>query len=97
MTLDQTASLLIGALSGASVFAIQQTTGAPAVTPFLGLLAPAFSAVIGAVMGYAVLHTTVKTVERDIHMVRKDLAINFELLRNLSDRIARIEGRLDAQ
>jgi uncharacterized membrane protein len=96
MTLDQTASLLIGALSGASVFAIQ-TTGTPAVTPFMGLLAPAFSAVIGAVMGYAVLHTTVKTVERDIHMVRKDLAINFELLRNLSDRIARIEGRLDAQ
>jgi len=96
MTLDQTASLVIGALSGVSVLAMQQTTGAPAVTPYLGLAVPVFSAVVGAVMGYAVLHTTVKTVERDIGNVRKDLSQTTDLLRLVSDRLARIEGRLDA-
>ena len=95
MTLDQTASLVIGALSGVSVMAMQQPTGA-AVTPYLGLAVPVFSAVVGAVMGYAVLHTTVRTVERDIGNVRKDLAYTADLLRNVSDRLARIEGRLDA-
>jgi hypothetical protein len=96
MTLDQTASLVIGALSGVSVLAMQAPAESVTVTPYLGLAVPVFSAVVGAVMGYAVLHTTVKTVERDIGNVRKDLAHTTDLLRLVSDRLARIEGRLDA-
>lgn len=95
MTLDQTASLFIGAISGIGVAILQKTASVP-VTPYVGLLVPVFSAVVGAITGYAVLHTTVKTVERDIHLVRKDLAHTTDLLRSVSDRIARMEGRLDA-
>ena len=96
MTIDHTASLVIGALSGASVFAMQTTSATPPVNPMIGLVVPIISAIIGAVMGYAVLKTTVKTVERDMGLLRKDLAHVYDLLRGMSDRIARIEGRLDA-
>jgi hypothetical protein len=95
MTLDQTASLFIGAISGIGVAILQETTPVP-VTPYVGLLVPVFSAVAGAITGYAVLHTTVKTVERDIAHVRADVAHTAELLRNLADRLARMEGRIDA-
>jgi ribosomal protein L22 len=47
-------------------------------------------------MGYAVLKTTVKAMERDMGLLRKDVAHVYDLLRGMSDRIARIEGRLDA-
>lgn len=96
MTIDHSASLVIGALSGASVLAMQTTSATPPVNPMIGLVVPIISAIIGAVMGYAVLKTTVKTVERDMGLLRKDLAHVYDLLRGMSDRIARIEGRLDA-
>jgi uncharacterized membrane protein len=97
MTVDQSASLVIGALSGASVAVLQQSpAGAPAVTPMIGLVVPIVSAVIGAIMGYAVLKTTVKAMEKDMSLLRQDVAHVYDLLRGMSDRIARIEGRLDA-
>ena len=96
MTLDQSASLVIGALSGATVAALQTSPETPAVTPFLGLIIPIVSAIVGAIMGYAVLKTTVKAMERDMGLLRKDVAHVYDLLRGMSDRIARIEGRLDA-
>jgi len=97
MTIDHTASLVIGALSGASVFAMQ--TAAPEtapVSPMVGLVVPIVSAIIGAIMGYAVLKTTVKSMEKDMTLLRQDVSHVYELLRGMSDRIARIEGRLDS-
>lgn len=97
MTLDQSASLVIGALSGASVAALQTSApSVPTMNPLVGLLVPIVSAVVGAVMGYAVLKTTVKAMEKDMTVLRKDISHIYDLLRGVSDRIARIEGRLDS-
>lgn len=98
MTVDQSASLVIGALSGASVAVLQSpaASSAPTMNPLLGLIVPIVSAVVGAIMGYAVLKTTVKAMEKDMTLLRQDMSHVYDLLRGMSDRIARIEGRLDS-
>ncbi len=58
---------------------------------------PAFSAVMGAVFSYAVLKTTVKTVERDVGFIRKDLGELHTMVQESSVRIARIEGRIERE
>jgi hypothetical protein len=59
------------------------------------MVVPLVSAVIGAVFSYAVLKTTVKTIEKDLFLMRKDLGQVYDLLRDSSTRIARIEGRME--
>lgn len=94
MTVDHSAPLTIGAMSAVMSAVVQNG----AATPSLGsLLVPAISAVIGAVSSYAVLKTTVKTVERDVGFMRRDLSHLSEVVTDTSVRVARIEGRLEKE
>lgn len=96
---DNVTALTIGALSAVSAAATQtiavETSSVP-ITPIIGLTVPIVSALIGAITGYAVLKTTVKALERDMTQLRNDVSHVYELLRTTSDRIARIEGRLES-
>lgn len=96
---DNITALTIGALSAVSAVATQTVAleaSAVPISPLIGLTIPIVSALIGAITGYAVLKTTVKALEKDMTQLRSDVAHVYELLRNTSDRIARIEGRLEA-
>ena len=97
MTVEQTASLGIGLLSGLGSWALQATTGVPDVPSLAGFLIPVVSAMIGAAMGYGVLKSTVETMRSELTGVRDNLADVHRLLRDVSTRVARIEGRLDAE
>lgn len=94
MTLDHSAPLTVGAVSAVLSAVVQDG----ASTPSLGsLLVPALSAIVGAVSSYAVLKTTVKTVERDVGFMRKDIMQINETISDTSVRLARIEGRLERE
>lgn len=80
--------LAVGAVIAAGTSAMQ-------ATPLHSMVVPLVSAVIGAVFSYAVLKTTVKTIEKDLFLMRKDLGQVYDLLRDSSTRIARIEGRME--
>lgn len=95
MTVEQTASLGIGLLSGLGSWALQAT--APAPPSLAGFLIPVVSAMIGAAMGYGVLKSTVETMRSELTGVRDNLADVHRLLRDVSTRVARIEGRFDAE
>lgn len=83
-------SLVMGAASGVAASVLQSPT--PSVwTP---MLVPLVSALIGAVFSYAVLKTTVKSMEQDVRDMRADLGQVFDLLRDSAIKIARIEGQL---
>lgn len=94
MTLDHSAPLTIGAVSAVMSAVVQGGSPAPSLW---SLLVPALSAVVGAVSSYAVLKTTVKTVERDVGFMRKDIGHINDLVADTSVRLARIEGRLEAE
>jgi hypothetical protein len=90
MTHTHYLSLAVGATSGVASSVLQ--TPSSQMTP---MLVPIVSAIIGAVFSYAVLKTTVQTMERDLREMRKDLGQVFDLLRESAVKIARIEGELD--
>lgn len=94
MTLDHSAPLTIGAVSAVMSAVVQGSSAAPSIG---SLLVPALSAIVGAVSSYAVLKTTVKTVERDVGFMRKDIGHINEVISDTSVRLARIEGRLEAE
>lgn len=60
----------------------------------MAMLVPLLSALIGAVSSYAVLKTTVKTVERDVQQMRRDIGQIYDLTRDLAVKVAKIEGEL---
>lgn len=85
MPIEHSASLAIGVMSGA-VSAVVQSAGPTPVNPFV---VPLLSAAVGGLMSFAVLRTTVQAVERDLGEMKKDV-------KDISTRVARIEGKLHA-
>lgn len=90
MSPEQSFPLAIGAVIAAGTSAVQAS--GPDQWSFI---VPLVSAVTGAVFSYAVLKTTVKTIEKDLNLMRQDLGQVYDLIRESSTRIARIEGRLE--
>lgn len=93
MNSHTTASLVMGATSGVAS-SILQDPNASSLAP---MLVPLVSATIGAVFSYAVLKTTVQVMERDMRQVRQDLSQVYDLIREASIKIARIEGELERE
>lgn len=91
MTHLHTISLGMGVTAGVASSVLQSPT-AIASTP---MLVPLVSALIGAVFSYAVLKTTVQVMERDIRQMRQDMGHIYDLIRESSLKIARIEGELE--
>ena len=94
MTHSLSASLLVGAVTGSASAFMQQ---APASTPAMSMAVPLLSALIGAVSSYAVLKTTVQTIERDVQQMRRDIGQIYDLTRDLAVKVARIEGELERE
>jgi len=65
-------------------------------SPTISMLVPIISAIVGGAISYGVLRGTVQSMERDLTQMRQDLSQVFSLIRDASDRVARIEGKLDA-
>lgn len=86
MTITYT-SVSIAASSGV-VTALAQAAS-PTPDSMLGqLLVPVTAAAISGIISYTVLRTTVTRIERDV-------AEMFAVLRDLTNRLARLEGRLE--
>jgi fumarate reductase subunit D len=90
---DHTAPLAIALVTGAGATVMQSTTTAG---PALSMLVPVISALVGGAISYGILRGTVQSMERDLAHMREDLGQVFTLIRDASDRVARIEGKLDA-
>lgn len=88
----QSASAVIGGTMAVASAAIQQVSAAPVGSS--ALIVPLFSALIGGVMSYAVLKTTVSRMEQDVRDIRKDMSEMYTLLRQALTQIAHLEGRI---
>ncbi len=90
----ESASLKISALLGVSSAVLQNAphTG----MSMTSLLVPIISAVVGGLMSYAVLKTTVQKMERDVRDMRKDMSDIYTLVRESLTKVAKLEGRLDS-
>lgn len=97
MSAEHTASVVIGLLAGIGTAAGQAAQEPNSFASLTGIIVPVASALIGGAMGYGVLKTTVDTVRRDVLGMRDDIAETHRILRDISTRVARIEGRIDAE
>lgn len=91
MTIE-TASFTVGSVAAIGSLALQQTVGQ---TTGISFVVPVLSAIVGGVMSYAVLKTTVQKMERDVRDMRHDMGEMYTLLREALTKIAHMEGRLD--
>lgn len=89
---EHSAPFAIALITGASSTVMQSANAAPAVS----LVVPIVSALVGGALSYGILRGTVQSMERDVAHMRQDLGQVFDLIRDASDRVARIEGKLDA-
>ena len=90
---DHTAPLAIALVTGAGAGFMQLTAQA---SPAISMIVPIVSALVGGAISYGILRGTVQSMERDLAHMREDLGQVFNLIRDASDRVARIEGKLDA-
>jgi ABC-type antimicrobial peptide transport system permease subunit len=90
----ESASLQISALLGVSSAVLQNAL--PTGMSMTSLLVPIISAVVGGLMSYAVLKTTVQKMERDVRDMRKDMSDIYTLVRESLTKVAKLEGRLDS-
>lgn len=97
MTAEQSASVAIGLLSGIGSATLQVANESPTLSSVAGMAVPLLSALIGGAVGYGMLKTTVETMRAELTGVRDDLSDVHGLLRDISTRVARIEGRLDVE
>ncbi len=95
MTIES-ASLKISALLAASSAVLQSSTVSTPGIPIASLLVPIVSAVVGGLMSYAVLRTTVHNMEREVRDMRKDMGEIYTLVRESLTKVAKLEGRLDS-
>jgi len=95
MTIES-ASLKISALLGASTAVLQSSGHQPSGIPVASLVVPIISAIVGGLMSYAVLRTTVERMERDVRDMRNDLSEIYTLVRESLTKVAKLEGRLDS-
>ena len=94
MTIESV-SLKLGALFAVGSAVLQNTT-APSNPSMTAVIVPVVSAVVGGLMSYAVLKTTVQKMERDVRDMRRDMSELYTLVRDSMTKIARVEGRLDS-
>lgn len=85
----------IGLLTAVSSAILQQDLTSRPVFSMTALVVPAVSAVIGGLMSYAVLKTTVHKMEQDVRDMRKDMANIYALLRESMTKLAHVEGRME--
>ena len=88
MTAETSTALLIGAASAAGT-AIAQTN------PANGMMMPIISGIIGIAVSWGMMRVTVKVVERDVKGMREDIRDIYNLSREISDRVSKIEGRIE--
>lgn len=88
-----TGSLKVAATMGVATAAIQAAVQnvQSSIHP---LFVPMISALVGGVMSYAVLKTTVQKMESDVRDMRRDMSEMYALLREALTKIAHMEGRM---
>lgn len=91
----ESASFIVGSVTAAGAFAIQQATVQPTGASFV---VPVLSALVGGAMSYAVLKTTVSKLEEKFkdheQQVRDNTREVYGLLRDCLTQLAHIEGQL---
>jgi hypothetical protein len=88
MTAETSTALMIGAASAAGT-AIAQTN------PAGGMMVPIMSGIIGIAVSWGMMRVTVKVVERDVRGMREDIRDIYHLSRDISDRVSKMEGRIE--
>ena len=88
MTAETSTALMIGAASAAGT-ALAQTN------PANGMMVPILSGIIGIAVSWGMMRVTVKVVERDVRGMREDIRDIYNLSRDISDRVSKMEGRIE--
>ena len=88
MTAETSTALMIGAVSAAGT-AMAQTN------PANGMMVPIMSGIIGIAVSWGMMRVTVKVVERDVKGMREDIRDIYNLSRDISDRVSKMEGRIE--
>jgi hypothetical protein len=88
MTAETSTALLIGAASAAGTALAQSN-------PQNGMVVPIVSGIIGIAVSWGMMRVTVKVVERDVRGMRADIRDIYNLSREISDRVSKIEGRIE--
>jgi len=88
MTAETSTALLIGAASAAGTAFAQSS---PAGT----MMVPIVSGIIGIAVSWGMMRVTVKVVERDVKGMREDIRDIYNLSREISDRVSKMEGRIE--
>jgi hypothetical protein len=88
MTAETSTALMIGAASAAGT-ALAQTN------PANGMMVPIMSGIIGIAVSWGMMRVTVKVVERDVRGMREDIRDIYNLSRDISDRVSKMEGRIE--
>ena len=63
--------------------------------PAWSMAVPLVSGVIGIAVSWGMMRVTVKVVERDVKGMRDDIRDIYNLTRDISDRVSRMEGRIE--
>ena len=90
MTAETSTALMIGAASAAGMVAVQ-------TNPLDGITMPIVSGIIGVAMSWGMMRVTVKVVERDVKGMRGDIRDIYNLSREISDRVSKMEGRIERE
>jgi len=88
VTTQTSTSLMIGAASAAGT-ALAQTS------PAGNMMVPVLSGIIGIAVSWGMMRVTVKVVERDVKGIREDIRDIYNLSRDISDRVSKMEGRIE--
>lgn len=95
MTIESV-SLKLGALFGVGSAVLQNSAPVSGGPSMSAVMVPVISALIGGIMSYAVLKTTVKKMEQDVRDMRHDMRELYTLVRDSMTKLAHLEGRLDS-
>jgi hypothetical protein len=79
---------MIGASSAAGTELAQ-------TNPANGMMVPIMSGIIGIAVSWGMMRVTVKVVERDVRGMREDIRDIYNLSRDISDRVSKMEGRIE--
>jgi hypothetical protein len=88
MTTETSTALLIGVASATGTALAQSG-------PFSAMTMPIVSGLIGVAVSWGMMRVTVKVVERDVKGMRADIRDIYNLSREISDRVSKIEGRIE--
>ena len=88
VTAETSTALMIGAASAAGTALAQSN-------PAGGMMVPIVSGIIGIAVSWGMMRVTVKVVERDVKGMREDIRDIYHLSRDISDRVSKMEGRIE--